>query len=64
MAPYRMPAPKLAELQKQLQDLLDPGYIYPSKVAFSPSILFQKKKDGSLLMCINYRALNNIIVKN
>lgn len=64
MAPYRMAPPELAELRRQLQDLLDLGYIQPSKAPYGAPVLFQKKKDGSLRMCIDYRALNKITIKN
>ena len=64
MSPYRMAPPELAELRKQLKDLLDAGFIKPSKAPYGAPILFQKKKDGSLRMCIDYRALNKITVKN
>ncbi|XP_054782108.1 uncharacterized protein LOC129289374 [Prosopis cineraria] len=48
LAPYRMSPPELAELRRQLQDLLDSGYIQPSKAPYGALVLFQKKKDGSL----------------
>ncbi|KAH9688170.1 Endonuclease [Citrus sinensis] len=64
LAPYRMAPPELEELRRQLTDLLDAGYIRPSKAPFGASVLFQKKKDGSLRMCIDYRALNKITIKN
>ena len=59
-----MAPPELEELRRQLKDLLDAGYIRPSKAPFGAPVLFQKKKDGSLRMCINYRALNKITIKN
>ncbi|XP_054793649.1 uncharacterized protein LOC129299213 [Prosopis cineraria] len=64
LVPYRMSPPELAELRRQLQDLLDSGYIQPSKAPYGAPILFQKKKDGSLRMCIDYRTLNKITIKN
>ena len=64
MAPYRMAPPELAELRRQLQDLLDSGFIQPSKAPYGAPVLFQRKKDGSLRMCIDYRALNKITIKN
>ncbi|KAI3412628.1 Hydrolase_4 domain-containing protein [Psidium guajava] len=64
MAPYRMAPPELEELRKQLKGLLDSGYIRPSKAPFGAPVLFQKKHDGSLRMCIDYRALNKLTVKN
>lgn len=63
-APYRMPPPELEELRRQLKDLLDAGYIRPSKAPYGAPVLFQRKKDGSLRMCIDYRALNKVTVKN
>ncbi|XP_040937957.1 uncharacterized protein [Gossypium hirsutum] len=63
-APYRMSPPELEELRKQLKELLDAGFIRPSKSPYGAPVLFQKKHDGSLRMCIDYRALNKITVKN
>ena len=63
-APYRMSPMELAELRKQLTELLDAGYILPFKALYSAPILFQKKQDGSLHMCVDYRALNKVTVKN
>ena len=54
-APYRMSAPKLVELKLQLQELIEKGYIWPSVSPLWASILFVKKKDGTMKMCINYR---------
>ncbi|KAK5833777.1 hypothetical protein PVK06_017635 [Gossypium arboreum] len=59
-----MAPPKLEELRKQLIELLDVGFIRPSKAQFGAPVLFQKKHDGSLRMCIDYRALNKITIKN
>ncbi|KAI5667977.1 hypothetical protein M9H77_17830 [Catharanthus roseus] len=64
MSPYRMAPPELAELKKQLKGLIDAGFIRPSKAHFDAPVLFQKKKDGSLRMCIDYRALNKVTIKN
>ena len=63
-APYRMAPFELEELKRQLKELLDAGYIQPSKAPYGVSILFQKKKDGSLRLCIDYRALNKVTIKN
>nr|GEY55075.1 hypothetical protein [Tanacetum cinerariifolium] len=63
-APYRMPPPELEELRKQLKELMDVGYIRPSKASYGAPVLFQRKKDGSLRMCIDYRALNKVTIKN
>jgi len=63
-APYKMSPSKLAELRKQLNKLLEVGFIQPSKALYGASILFQRKADGSLHMCIDYRALNKVTIKN
>ncbi|KAL9256840.1 Retrovirus-related Pol polyprotein from transposon 17.6-like protein [Drosera capensis] len=63
-APYRMAPTELEELRKQLKDLLDAGFIRPSKAPYGAPVLFQKKKDGSLRLCIDYRALNKVTIKN
>ncbi|PKI50609.1 hypothetical protein CRG98_028996 [Punica granatum] len=55
-----MAPPELAELRRQLKELLDAGYVRPSKAPFGAPVLFQKKHDESLRMCINYRALNKL----
>ena len=55
---------ELEELRKQLKELLDSGHIRSSKVPFGAPILFQKKKEGTLRLCIDYRALNKVTVKN
>ncbi|KAJ8511859.1 hypothetical protein OPV22_002293 [Ensete ventricosum] len=62
--PYRMVPPELAELRKQLDELLSDGLIRSSKAPFGAPVLFQKKQDGSLRLCIDYRALNKMTVKN
>jgi len=52
------------ELKKQLAELVKSGFIQESKSPFGAPILFVKKKDGTMRMCIDYRALNNITIKN
>ena len=64
MAPYRMTSSKLKELKEQLQDLLDKGFIRPSISPWGAPVLFVKKKDGSMRMCIDYRELNKVTIKN
>jgi hypothetical protein len=63
--PYRMPPNELAELKKQLQDLLTKGLIHPSSSEWGCPVLFvKKKKDNSLRMCMDYRPLNAVTNKN
>jgi hypothetical protein len=62
--PYLMPPKELAELKVQLQKLLDKGYIRPSSSPWVSPALFVKKKDGSLRMCVDYRPLNAVTIKN
>jgi hypothetical protein len=59
-----MPPNELAELKIQLQDLLDKGYICPSASPWGCSALFVKKKDNSLRLCVDYRPLNAVTIKN
>jgi len=63
-APYRMASTKLRELKEQLQELLDQGFIHPSVSPGGAPVLFVKKKDGSMRMCIDYRKLNRVTIKN
>ena len=63
-APYRMSPKGLDELKQQLRDLTEKGYIQPSVSPFGVPMLFVPKKDGGMRMCINYRALNRVIVHN
>lgn len=63
-ATYRMSPTELDELKKQLDELTRAGFIQPSKSPYGAPVLFVKKKDGSMRMCIDYRALNTITVKN
>jgi hypothetical protein len=62
--PYRMTALELCELQMQLKELLDLGLIRPSVSPRGAPVIFVKKKDGSLRLCIDYRDLNRATVKN
>src|ERR1700678_1021088 len=52
------------ELKKQLDDLIAHGFIVPSTSAFGAPVLFVKKKDGSMRMCVDYRALNKITIRD
>jgi hypothetical protein len=61
---YRMPHKELAELKTQLQELLDKGFIRPSSSPWGCPALFVKKKDGRLRLCVDYRPLNAVTIKN
>ncbi|KAA0037385.1 ty3-gypsy retrotransposon protein [Cucumis melo var. makuwa] len=63
-APYRMVPAELKELKVQLQELLYKGFIRPSVSPWGAPVLFVKKKDGSMRLCIDYRELNKVTVKN
>jgi len=62
--PYRMLPNELAELKTQLKELLDKGFIQLSSSEWGCSALFVKKKDQSLCMCVDYRSLNAVTIKN
>jgi hypothetical protein len=61
---YRMPLKELAELKTQLQELLDKGFIQPSSSPWGCPAIFVKKKDKTLRLCVDYRPLNEVPIKN
>ena len=63
-APYRMAPAELKELKIQLQELVDKGFIRPSMSPWGAPVLFVRKKDGSMRLCVDYRKLNQVTVKN
>jgi hypothetical protein len=62
--PYHMPPKELVDLKNQLKELLDKGYIRPSSSPWGCPALFVKKKDDSLRLCVDYRPLNVVSIKN
>jgi hypothetical protein len=61
---YRMDVKDLIELKQQIEELLEKGFIRPSSSPWGAPILFVNKKDGSRRMCVNYRNLNEVTIKN
>jgi hypothetical protein len=61
--PYRMSTPELKELQLQLEELLEKGYIRTSVSPWGALVLFMKNKYGTLIFCIDFRQLNKVTVK-
>ena len=64
MTPHRMAPVELQELKVQIQGLLDKGFIRPSTSPWGAPVLFAKKKDKTLRLCIDYRQLNRVTIKN
>jgi hypothetical protein len=61
---YRVSGPELVELKKQIDELLEKGYIRPSTSPWAAPVLFVEKKDGMKRMCVDYRSLNEVTIKN
>jgi hypothetical protein len=61
---YRVSGPELVELKKQIDELLEKGYIRPNTSPWAAPVLFVEKKDGTKRMCIDYRSLNEVTIKN
>jgi hypothetical protein len=62
--PYRMATPKLAESKEHIKELLEKGIIRPSSSPWGALVIFVPKKDGTQRLCVDYRALNEVTVKN
>ncbi|GKD74322.1 putative reverse transcriptase domain-containing protein, partial [Tanacetum coccineum] len=63
-APYRLAPSKMKELSEQLKELSNKGFIRPSSSPWGAPVLFVKKKDESFRMCIDYREVNKLTMKN
>ena len=61
---HRMSTPELVELSLQIKEMFDKGYIRLSVSHWDAPVLFVKTKDGTLRLCINYRKLNKVMIKN
>ena len=64
MTPHRMALVELQELKVQIEELLGKGFIRPSTSPWGTLVLFTKKKDKTFPLCIDYRQLNRVIIKN
>jgi hypothetical protein len=64
MTPYRMATPELAELKEHIKELLEKGFIRPSSSPWGAPMIFVMKKDRTQRLCVDYCALNEVIVKN
>ncbi|KAM1318632.1 hypothetical protein ACFX2H_003744 [Malus domestica] len=64
LTPYRMAPAELRELKVQLQELIDKGFIQPSTSPWGAPVLFVRKKDGTLRLCIDYRQLNRLKISS
>jgi hypothetical protein len=62
--PFRMITPELAELKEHIRELLEKGFICPSSSPQGALVIFVPKKDGTQRLCVDYRALNEVTVKN
>jgi hypothetical protein len=62
--PFRMTTPELAELKEHIRELLEKGFIHPSSSPWGAPVIFVPKKDSTQRLCVDYRALNEVTVKN
>jgi hypothetical protein len=63
-SPNRMATPELAELKEHIKELLEKGFVHPSSSPWGTPVIFVLKKDGIQRLCIDYRALNEVTIKN
>jgi hypothetical protein len=62
--PYRMATPELAELKEHIKKLLEKGFIHPSSSLWGAPVIFVPKNNGTQRLCMDYRALNEVTIKN
>jgi hypothetical protein len=62
--PFRMITPELAELKDHIKELLEKGFIHPSSSPWGAPVIFVSKKDGTQRLCMDYRTLNEVTIKN
>jgi hypothetical protein len=62
--PLRMTTPELAELKEHIKELIEKGFIHSSSSPWGAPVIFVLKKDGTQRLCVEYRALNEVIMKN
>jgi hypothetical protein len=62
--PFRMTTPELAELKEHIRELVEKGFIHPSSSPWGAPVIFVLKKDGTQRLCVDYRALNEVTIKN
>jgi hypothetical protein len=62
--PFRMTTPELAELKEHIKELLEKGFIHPSSSPWGAPVIFVLKKDGTQRLCMDFRALNEVAIKN
>jgi hypothetical protein len=62
--PYSMATPELAKLKEHIKELLEKGFIYPSSSPWGAPVIFVPKKDGTQRLCMDYRTLNEVTIKN
>jgi hypothetical protein len=62
--PFRMTTPELAEVKEHIKELLEKGFICPSSSQWGAPVIFVPKKDGTQRLCVDYRALNEVTIKN